>query len=585
MLWSKPLPLLLLQFILFNRLRVKMALVGLALLVAFLGLSAPLLQKIFIDKLLNQHSSAPLFQIANSLPTGLWLLLGGLAVFLNLSLYQLLSYLCNLEAMKTQHAISKKLYQHLLQLRPLDYQNKTTGELIAVYATDVPSCTILLEQSLPQGLNIIFPLILTPLVLVFVFEVPAWGLLPVLFLFVLVNFGLAYRQSLFFYNFKSLAAKRIGLVNEWIQNIRPLRILNWMPFFEQSIFKARTIETANRIRMLNNGQTMNALSSSMTFILTIYIIWLIRLQNPTPGQILAIFWICSIFLTRTFRQLPWFFTFLFDAWTSITRLSDVFNLGSQTPSDLSFTTTPSQLNLDSAEKLIVKNLSLKINDKTILHNINLSFSSSQMIGLIGPVAAGKSLLLLSLMGETDAEFEEYTIGHVNLLNLPRQQWKLFFSYIPQDGFLMSASLRDNLNFEYQSSTQLDAQIYNHLPLVDFNPQSEGLSHGLDTLIGERGLNLSGGQKQRVSLARTLIKEAPIYLFDDCLSAVDINTEKKLLDNLFNQALDQKIKVLVTSRMELLTQMDQVIFLYQGQILDLQSPEFKLYIKQSEASCS
>lgn len=582
MLWSKPLCLL--QFILFNRWRTKLALVTLALLVAFLGLAAPLLQKIFIDTLLNRHSSVFFANLAQVLPTAVWLALGGITLFLSLSLYQLLSYLCHLEAMKTQHHISKKLYQHLLQLRPLDYQNKTTGELIAVYATDIPSSTILLEQSLPQGLNIIFPLLLTPLVLIYLFDVPAWGLLPVLFIFVLINFGMAYRQSLFFYNFKSLAAKRIGLVNEWIQNIRPLRILNWIPFFERKIFKAREIETQNRIRMLNNGQTMNALSSSMTFILTIYIIWLIRQQDPTPGQLLAIFWICSIFLTRTFRQLPWFFTFLFDAWTSISRLSEVFTLGA-TASSAAWPHEPRPiLSQSRPPSLRVKNLNLKIHQKVILKNVNLSVTHSQMIGLIGPVAAGKSLLLLSLMGETDAEFEEYWIGDINLLTFPRQQWKSFFSYIPQDGFLMSASLRDNLNFEYDSSCENDEIIFKNLPQVEFNPQTEGLPQGLDTVIGERGLNLSGGQKQRVSLARTLIKEAPIYLFDDCLSAVDINTEKKLLANLFNQTLQTRIKILVTSRMELLTQMDQVLFLYQGQILDLDSPEFKAYIKQTEAPC-
>jgi ABC-type multidrug transport system fused ATPase/permease subunit len=582
-------PLQVLKFILFFRLQMKLILIVLGFLVAVIGILSPILQKIFIDQLTGNTL------YTNSLPTWAWLLLSGLSLLLSLACYQTLVYLSTVEAVKTQHALAEKLYQKLLSLRPLDYQKRTTGEFISVYATDIPSSTILVEQSLPQGLNILFPMILAPLVLIRYFEVPGNKLIPALILFVILNLSLAYRQSLFFYKFKYLAAKRIGVVNEWIQNIRSLRVMNWIPIFEDKIYQAREIETRNRIRMLNNGQTMNAVSSSMTFALTTYILWLMLKhydQSLSPGNLLAVFWIVSVFLTRTFRQLPWFFTFLFDAWTSIKRLSEAFSLGNEPEHNLiTQTDSKEKTVLKTSGNLIVKGLNLLVQGHPILINVNFEIQAGEFVGLVGPVGSGKSLLLLSLLGETDATFEAYQFGDLDLLKLPRSEWKRFFSYIPQDGFLMSATVRDNLHLEYFASSENDPFVLDCLPKVQFDILSEGLTQGLNTEVGERGVNLSGGQKQRLSLARSLLISASIHLFDDCLSAVDVNTEKYLVEELFNKDFATHIRVLVTTRFQVLKNVNRILFLKNGNLvsfgsyseLEKKSEEFHSFIHQTQST--
>src|SRR5207253_7358486 len=97
--------------------------------------------------------------------------------------------------------------------------------------------------------------------------VPLWPTILVMLGITILNTIMAFRQSKFFYNFKQLAAERIALVSEWIQNIRTIRILGWIRFFEKNIFAKREVETRNRILMVTNGQVMNAISSSITFIL------------------------------------------------------------------------------------------------------------------------------------------------------------------------------------------------------------------------------------------------------------------------------------------------------------------------------
>jgi ATP-binding cassette, subfamily B, multidrug efflux pump len=577
-----------LRFILLYRLNVKIILMALAFLVAFLGLLAPLLQKMFID-LLTKSSSFTHYDLTHiqSIPLWVWLLSSAFCLILSLSCYQLLLYFSAQEAIKTQKALSQSLYEHLLSLRPLDYQNKSTGDFISAYSTDIPSATILVEQSLPQGLNILFPLILAPFVLMTFFHVPAGNLIPFLLGFVLLNMVLAYRQSLFFYKFKHLAANRISLVHEWIQNMKALRILGWIPFFENSIQKARIVETSNRIRMLNNGQTMNAFSSSMTFALTAYILWSLSSPSSTvnsavtafsPGNLLAIFWIVSVFLTRSFRQLPWFLTFLFDAWTSIKRLSEIFALNpNKTVSSVErktsslerktfFSEKNHNLTLTTEPFLKVKGLNLLIKGNPILKNISFQTDPAEFVGLIGPVGSGKSLLLLSLMGETDATFDSYFLGNIDMLKIERKQWKEFFSFIPQEGFLISASVRDNLHFEYESNPKKDSQILEVLPKVQFSLEKEGLSQGLDTVIGERGLNLSGGQKQRLSLARTQLRQTPVSLFDDCLSAIDIHTEDHIIHHLFEKDQISRLRLLVTARYSVLKKVHRILFLDEGSLL-------------------
>ena len=103
-------------------------------------------------------------------------------------------------------------------------------------------------------------------------------------------------------------------------------------------------------------------------------------------------------------------------------------------------------------------------------------------------------------------------------------------------------------------------------MAQFELKDEDIFHGLETEIGERGVNLSGGQKQRVSLARVQFLNTSILLLDDCLSALDVNTEEKLLDSLLKGAWKNKTRILVTHRLSVLKHVDRVLFMSQGKIL-------------------
>ena len=152
-----------------------------------------------------------------------------------------------------------------------------------------------------------------------------------------------------------------------------------------------------------------------------------------------------------------------------------------------------------------------------------------------------------------------SIKEVNLYDLRNQ-----ISVVPQDAFLFSDSIKNNIKFGNKNATDEEVieaakKAVVHENIITFNEQYE-------TVLGERGITLSGGQKQRVSIARALIKNAPILLLDDCLSAVDTETEETILNNLLAYCKD-KTTIIVSHRVSSAKNADQIIILEEGKIIE------------------
>lgn len=554
--WSETSKKLLFE-ILFHRWWARVAMLLLSAFAAFMGLLAPFFQKEFIEHLGSQE---PLT----------YLMLSFFCILLSLASYQAVIFLGAKEAIHIQRRWSQQLYEKILSLRSDTLGSRPVGEIVSIYTTDLPGATILLEQSFPQAFGILFPLLLSPVMIYALFKTSILPTLLVIGFIISFNVWLASRQSRFFYHFKKLAAERLSLVNEWVQNIRALRILGWITQFEGRIFHVRKTETKNRTSMLINGQTMNAVSSSITFVLNV-ILLLTFIQYSekeiTPGSLLALLWIVAIFMTRPFRQMPWFFTFIFDGLSSLNRTATLFELENKEsqPRESTFQKLKDLGAPDPA--LIIEGLNLTISGQKILQDIHLTLGQGEFIAIVGEVGSGKSMLLHSLLGETAAEFQKYMIGDNDARALHLDQLRQFYTFVPQEGFIMSASLRENVAFEYDVDQSTDQQVLNSLSRAQFTYGQERLNEGLETEIGERGVNLSGGQKQRINLARVDYYQAPIVLLDDCLSAVDVDTEKKLTTSLLCGAWRERTRILVTHRLSILPKVDRVLFMKNGKIVD------------------
>lgn len=556
-----------------------MSILFLSFMATSAGLIAPFFQKLFIDKIASPQGFSSssrfhfLFQNLNFEIEIFHAILGAVFfLFISQIFFQLVNFLGIHEALVAQKKIAQHLYSKVLNLKKNAWGNLTTGEMISFYTTDVPGATLFLEQTLPQGASVLFPLVLSPLALSIFFHIPIWQTSTVIFLVSALNIYLGLKQSRYFYFFKSLSSERVGLVNEWIQNIYFLKVLNLVSLFEKKIFEVRDRETQNRFRMTRNGQVMNSISSTITFFINI--IGLITLiffsqRELTAGDLLAMTWILGVFLVKPFRQLPWLFTFAFDAWSSVKRLDEFFEFLKQDSTPLKEFSAPAAPPATTSSKdsnaIFIRNMNLQIGEYKILNSLSFQVHQGEFVAIVGEVGSGKSSLVYSLIGEAPAKYDSYLINNKPFSGLTTNELSQTFTLVPQEGFILSASLRENVAFRYETPSRTDQEIYAALNLAEFHLDAERFQEGLNTRIGERGLDLSGGQKQRISLARAHFLNADIILLDDALSALDSVTEKKITKNLLLGSWKNKTRLLITHRLDILPQVDRILFLLGGQV--------------------
>ncbi|WP_299439722.1 ABC transporter ATP-binding protein [uncultured Aquimarina sp.] len=222
---------------------------------------------------------------------------------------------------------------------------------------------------------------------------------------------------------------------------------------------------------------------------------------------------------------------------------------------------------------------------TALKKISFEINSGQTIAIIGKTGSGKSTIL-DLLGRLydvsngEIRVDGTPIRQLNLINLRES-----IGYVPQDAFLFSDSIRNNIKFGKTNATE--TEVLEAAKNAAVHKNIEGFSKGYDTVLGERGITLSGGQKQRVSIARAIIKDPSILLFDDCLSAVDTETEEEILNNL-NRISKNKTTFIVSHRVSTARNADKIIVLEEGeiiqqgthnQLLDADGYYKELYLKQ------
>ena len=215
--------------------------------------------------------------------------------------------------------------------------------------------------------------------------------------------------------------------------------------------------------------------------------------------------------------------------------------------------------------IIFKNVSYTYKDTGIegLKDISFTVNRGETLAILGKTGSGKSTILSLICRLYDIEKGEILIDGIKINKVNLNDLRESIGIVPQDAFLFSDSIKNNIKFGKETAT--DEEVIEaaknavvHDNIIHFKNQYE-------TILGERGITLSGGQKQRVSIARAIIKDPEILLFDDCLSAVDTETEEAILNNLFAICKD-KTTIIVSHRISSAKNADKIIILEDGQIL-------------------
>lgn len=252
--------------------------------------------------------------------------------------------------------------------------------------------------------------------------------------------------------------------------------------------------------------------------------------------------------------------------------NNIVNMQQQMVSGLSlkgfmekFSRTPDTAQFDphtDFPSIEMKNVTLDIDGQRILDDISLSIPYGKKVGIVGETGSGKSVLL-----KTIVRMKEITSGSITISGYDIKDYKLktlreMFSYVFQDVFLFSNSIESNIAFaKPYADQQLVKEAAVHAQAESFINE---LQERYETIIGERGIGISGGQKQRISIARGFLKNAPIFILDDSTSALDVNTERELLKEIYEK-YSEKTLIITAHRFSSVKDCDEILYMKEGRI--------------------
>ena len=215
----------------------------------------------------------------------------------------------------------------------------------------------------------------------------------------------------------------------------------------------------------------------------------------------------------------------------------------------------------------VKNLSFSYKEGAtpVLNNVSLTINKGETLGIIGTIGAGKTTLMNLLLRLYDVENGKIFIDGKDINDIPLKQLRDSISYITQDNFLFSTTLRENINLFKEIYE--DAEIEESIKKSMIYDEIMSMNDGINTVIGERGIDLSGGQKQRVVISRAFLNKSNIIIFDDTFSALDNKTEKKVIENV-KELTDNKTCIIVSNRISDIRDANKIIVLKNGSIVEM-----------------
>ena len=245
---------------------------------------------------------------------------------------------------------------------------------------------------------------------------------------------------------------------------------------------------------------------------------------------------------------------------SVTRLNHIFYAKSELDQTADFHITEIQPSIQVTDLTF----SYKPELRPALSHLSFTLSRGKSLGIMGPTGSGKTTLASLLLKVYPVEDGKIFYGGQDLNRIPSAVLRTSVGYVPQDGFLFSDTIANNIAF-YDSSVTPEMVRW-AAQRADILEDIQQFPAGFDTISGERGVTLSGGQKQRVSIARALVRHAPLMILDDCLSAVDAKTEQAILHNI-HEDLAEVTAIIISHRVSSVMQCDEILFLDNGKVIE------------------
>lgn len=351
----------------------------------------------------------------------------------------------------------------------------------------------------------------------------------------------------------SFRDQRMTLMTQLLNAIRVVKYFVWEKSILNEVSEIRAKEVNTRFRLAQAEISWGLIYTSITSIVLFAALLTHVLRGYTVDMAL-IFTCISIFgiMEDQFGGLSRFISRFINIVVSAGRITDF--VSSDTIQEAKKNQQSSQQNKQSSNADIeLREINFHYDEnKKLIKNLSLELHKGKSLAIVGPVGSGKSTLLNLLLNEIQPTSGELLFSGASLSK----------AYVPQEAYIINSTLRENIIFGKKNISEEDIRRALKLSALEYDLMA--WPSGLDTEIGEKGVNLSGGQKQRVSLARAILANADLILLDDSLSAVDPDTEKHLCEQLIFGEWKDKTRVIVTHRLGSIEQFDKILFFEDGQ---------------------
>ncbi len=483
-----------------------------------------------------------------------------------------------------EYDLKNEIFEQYQRLDTAFYKRNNTGDLMNRISEDVSKVRMYLGPGVMYTLNLVFLFIFTIWFMVREnWVLTLWVLAPMPVMSVLIYYvsDLINRKS---EKVQAQQSHLSTLAQETFSGIRVLKAYNREKAFQENfvaqsdVYKTRQMD---RVKVDALFMPIMTLLIGLSTVIAIYVGGLQSIAGTVTVGNIAEFIMYVNMLTWPFAAVGWVTSINQQASASMERINEFLHF------------TPDIQNTQSEEqeingKLSFKNVSFTYSDNGIqaLKNVSFEISPGETLAIVGHTGSGKSTIASLITRQFDPTSGEIILDGVTLTDHHLSHLRTQIGYVPQDVFLFSDTIANNISFGIKGIASKES-IEKAAKNACIHENIQTFKNGYDTLLGERGITLSGGQKQRVSIARAIIKEPKILVFDDCLSAVDTQTEDDILHNL-SRVMAGKTTILISHRVSTIKNANHIIVLHHGEVvergshrelLQLKGRYFELYQKQ------
>jgi ATP-binding cassette subfamily B protein len=479
-----------------------------------------------------------------------------------------------------EYDLKNEIYDHYQNLSLAFFKRNNTGDLMARITEDVSKVRMYVGPAILYAINLIvlFALVIYNMLEVSV-SLTAYVLLPL----PILSFTIYHVSRMI--NIRSERVQRqlselSTFVQEGFSGIRVLKAYakeeQWGAAFEKETERYK--ETSLELVQINAVffPTMLILIGLST-VLTVYIGGKQAMAGIITTGNIAEFIIYINMLTWPVAAIGWITSIIQRASASQQRINEFL----ETQPEIQNTNTDP---LEVEGRITFKNVGFVYPDSGIkaLDGVNFDVKPGESLAILGRTGSGKSTIASLITRTYDITEGELLIDGKELKGLNLDAIRSNIGYVPQDVFLFSDSISNNISFGVDSDENLEKRVQTAAKQADIYSNIIEFPFGFETRVGERGITLSGGQKQRISIARAIIRDPQILIFDDCLSAVDTETEEKILAHL-KDLMNGKTTVIISHRVSSVKHADQIIVLDKGRIIEHGKHTELLALDQAYAS--